>query len=63
MRGELPTLHSAADAFLSSKRVDNDNTRRAYASVIDLTTEQLGPARRLASVTDGEIGDVTSTGC
>jgi hypothetical protein len=58
LRGELPTLRAGADAFLSSARMANPNTHRAYASVIDRMTGHLGPGRLLASVADGEIGDV-----
>lgn len=49
------TLQAAADAFLSSPRCENANTRRAYASVIDKIVNELGSARQLADVSDSEI--------
>jgi integrase len=49
------TLQAAADAFLSSPRCENANTRRAYASVIDKLTAELGGGRELADITDDEI--------
>ncbi len=52
------TLQAAADAFLSSPRCENANTRRAYASVIDKITGELGSARDLADVSDSEIPQV-----
>ena len=48
IRGKPVTLQAAADAFLSSPRCENPNTRRAYATVIDKLTAQLDPARELA---------------
>jgi integrase len=58
LRGDGVTLAEAADEFLSTNRVANPNTHRAYASAIDRTIEQAGGgARRLADVTDTEIGD------
>ncbi len=52
------TLQAAADAFLSSPRCENANTRRAYASVIDKIIGELGSARGLADVSDSEIPQV-----
>ncbi|MEV1179578.1 site-specific integrase, partial [Nonomuraea sp. NPDC049784] len=52
------TLADAADEFLSTHRVANSNTHRAYTSAIDHTIAAVGGgARRLADVTDAEIGD------
>ena len=61
IRGTPVTLQAAADAFLSSARCENPNTRRAYATVIDKLTAQLDPARQLADVDDGEIADALET--
>ena len=49
------TLQAAADAFLSSPRCENANTRRAYAGVIDKIIGELGSARHLADISDSEI--------
>ena len=57
MPGAGVTLQAAADAFLSSPRCANPNTRRAYAGVIDRVVARLGGLRQLADLTDGEIGD------
>lgn len=62
LRGDGVTLAEAADEFLSTHRVANPNTHRAYASVIDRTIAEIGGgARRLADVTDTEIGDALAT--
>ncbi len=58
IRGGVVTLQAAADAFLSSPRCENPNTRRAYAGVVDNVIGQLGALRPLAEVTDAEIGEV-----
>jgi hypothetical protein len=55
IRGDAVTLAEAADAFLSSPRAANPNTRRAYASVIDRLAAELGPDRQLAGVPGEEI--------
>src|ERR1035437_6949070 len=52
------TLQAAADAFLSSPRCENANTRRAYAGVIDKITRQLGASRPLAHISDDDIATV-----
>jgi integrase len=58
IRGGDVTLADAADEFLGSHRVANPNTHRAYASAVDRTIAVLGGReRRLADVTDTEIGD------
>lgn len=56
LRGETVTLAAAADAYLSTSRVANPNTHRAYASAIDSTATLLGGGRRLADVADDEVG-------
>jgi len=55
LRTKQVTLQAAADAFLSSPRCENPNTRRAYATVIDKLTAQLDPARELAQIDGDEI--------
>jgi len=55
IRGGSVTLQAATDAFLSSPRCENANTRRAYAGVIDKVVGELGSARHLADVADAEI--------
>ena len=57
-RGAGVTLQAAADAFLSSPRCENQNTRRAYAGVIDTLAAELGAGRELADATDDEIAAV-----
>ncbi|GLY76067.1 hypothetical protein [Actinoallomurus iriomotensis] len=58
LRGGGVTLADAADEFLSTHRVANLNTHRAYASAVDRTIAAVGGgARRLADVADSEIGD------
>jgi integrase len=57
-RGAAITLQAAADAFLSSPECENANTRRAYAGVIDKVANRLGASRRLADISDDDIGAV-----
>ena len=40
-----PTLREAVDAFVSSPRCANPNTRRAYTAVLDRALDHLGPDR------------------
>jgi integrase len=54
-RGSGVTLADAADAFLSSPRVDSPNTRRAYAGVLDRLAAELGPHRQLGDVPGDEV--------
>jgi hypothetical protein len=54
-QGAGVTLQAAADAFLSSPRCENANTRRAYAGVIDRIAVQLGSFRLLADVADSDL--------
>ncbi|MGK5553634.1 hypothetical protein ACSNOI_18640 [Actinomadura kijaniata] len=57
LRGAAISLGDAADEFLGTHRVANDNTRRAYASAIDRTIAAVGGrGRALADVADTEIG-------
>jgi integrase len=55
------TLQGAIDAFLSSPRCENQNTRRAYAGVIDKLAAKLGAGRELANISDDEIAAVLET--
>lgn len=57
IRGASVTLQAAADAFLSSPRCENPNTRRAYAGVIDTVVAQLGADRELGGLAGDEIAD------
>jgi integrase len=57
-RGAGVTLQGAADAFLSSARCENANTRRAYAGVIDKLAAELDGGRELADIADDEIAAV-----
>ena len=58
IRGAGVTLQAAADAFLSSPRCENANTRRAYAGVIDKLAAELGAGRELTDISDDEIAAV-----
>ncbi|MGH9070638.1 MAG: hypothetical protein ACRDX8_05605 [Acidimicrobiales bacterium] len=44
------TLQAVIDAFLSSPRCANPNTRRAYAAVLDRVVAEVGGARLLGEV-------------
>lgn len=57
MRGPGITLGQAVNEFISSKRCDNPNTRRAYASVLDRLTASLGVSRLLFEVSGDEIAN------
>lgn len=62
LRGADITLADAADEFLSTHRVANPNTHRAYASAIDRTIAAVGGRDHLlAVVTDAEIGDALTS--
>jgi integrase len=52
------TVGTAVDAFLSSSRLANSNTRRAYASVLDRVLSDLGADRPLAEVSGDELAEV-----
>jgi len=51
------TIRTAVDAFLSSARCANPNTRRTYGEVLDKLVGRLGADRRLAEVGDDEFVD------
>ncbi|MEV3986914.1 tyrosine-type recombinase/integrase [Nonomuraea sp. NPDC049758] len=58
LRGAAVTLADAADEFLSTHRLANPNTHRAYASAIDRTIAAVGGRDRLlADVADAEISE------
>ncbi|MEV2273812.1 tyrosine-type recombinase/integrase [Nonomuraea africana] len=56
LRGDGVDLAAAAEQFLSTNRIGNPNTHRAYASAIDRTATVLGASRLLAEVDDDEVG-------
>jgi hypothetical protein len=55
---DTSTIQAAADAFLSSPRYANPNTRRGYASVLDRLLAQLGASRPLAEVSGEELASL-----
>ncbi|WP_327581834.1 hypothetical protein OHA25_38540 [Nonomuraea sp. NBC_00507] len=58
LHGDDVNLADAADRFLSTNRMANPNTHRAYASAIDRIVAELGGGtRHLAAVSDEEIGE------
>ena len=52
---DASTVQAAADAFLSSPRYANPNTRRGYTSVLDRLLTGLGADRPLAEVSGEEL--------
>src|SRR5215472_13905261 len=52
---DTSTVQTAADAFLSSPRYANPNTRRGYTCVLDRLLAGLGAARPLAEVSGEEL--------
>ncbi len=48
----------AVDAFLSSPRLANPNTARAYAAVLDRVLADLGSDRALVEVSGDELAEV-----
>ena len=52
------TIRSAVDAFLSSPRLTNSNTRRAYAAVLDRVTSDVGADKVLAEVSSDDLAEV-----
>jgi len=55
---DTSTVQAAADAFLSSPRYANPNTRRSYAGVLDRLLAQLGASRPLAEVSGEELASL-----
>jgi integrase len=53
LRERDTTVQAAVDAFLSSPRCANPNTRRSYAGVLDRLLDEVGADRPLATI-DGE---------
>src|SRR6185437_3229248 len=53
---DTSTVQAAADAFLSSPRYANPNTRRGYTGVLDRLLAGLGGSRSLAEVSGGGTG-------
>ena len=52
---DTSTIQAAADAFLSSPRYANPNTRRGYTGVLDRLLAGLGASRPLAEVSGEEL--------
>jgi len=52
---DTSTIQAAADAFLSSPRYANPNTRRGYILVLDRLLAGLGASRPLAEVSGEEL--------
>src|SRR5947207_904870 len=52
---DTSTVQAAADAFLSSPRYSNPNTRRGYTGVLDRLLAGLGASRPLAEVSGEEL--------
>ena len=52
---DTTTVQTAADAFLSSPRYANPNTRRGYTGVLDRLLAGLGASRPLAEVSGEEL--------
>ena len=52
---DTSTVQAAADAFLSSPRYANPNTRRGYTSVLDRLLARLGADRPLAEISGEEL--------
>jgi integrase len=55
---DTTTVQAAVDAFLSSPRCANPNTRRGNAGVLDRLLADLGPDRPLATVDGDELADL-----
>ena len=57
-----PTVRAASDGFLDAPDVRaNQNTLRAYTSVLDRVGEEIGASRRLAEVPGDEIAGALTT--
>ena len=52
---DTTTVQAAADAFLSSPRYANPNTRRGYTGVLDRLLAGLGASRPLAEVSGEKL--------
>jgi integrase len=55
---DTTTLQAAVDAFLSSPRCVNPNTRRGYAGVLDRLLAELGTDRPLADIGGDELAEL-----
>ena len=60
---DTSTVQAAADAFLSSPRYANPNTRRGYTGVLDRLLAGLGASRPLAAVSGEEIAGLLEPLC
>ena len=61
-RNNTSTVQAAADAFLSSPRYANPNTRRGYTGVLDRLLAGLGASRPLAEVSGEELAGLLRSG-
>lgn len=52
------SLRVAVDAFMSSTRCANPNTRRAYGTVLDTLLTDLDPDRALTGISGDELAEV-----
>src|ERR1700748_1475434 len=57
---DTSTVQAAADAFLSSPRYANPNTRRGYTGVLDRPLAGLDASRPLAEVSGEELAGCSS---
>lgn len=57
-KGSEPSLRVAVDAFLSSSRCANPNTRRAYTTVLERVLADLGDHRLLGKTSGEELASV-----
>jgi len=57
-RSEMTTVRAAVDAFLSSPRLTNVNTARAYAAVLDRVASDVGTGQLLAEVSGDDLAEV-----
>jgi integrase len=55
---DTTTIHAAVDAFLSSPRCANPNTRRGYTGVLDRLLTQLDADRPLAELRGEELAEL-----
>ena len=56
------TLRVALDGFLSSPKLKNPNTLRAYAAVLDRIAADVGAERPVAAVSGDELADAVEKG-
>ena len=57
-KGATGTMRDTVDAFLSSPRCANPNTRRAYAGVLDRVLDEIGAQVELSQVSGEQLAEV-----